>query len=559
MYEAFFGFREKPFNLTPDPKYLYLSAKHSEAFAHLEFGLKQRGGFVVITGEVGTGKTTLCRYFLDRLDENTVSAFILYPSMGAVELLRSICEDLGIEEHGWTAKEWVDILHRFLLEARARDKNIVLVIDEAQNLDVKLLEQIRLISNLETTTEKLIQIVLIGQSELNELLARNDLRQLAQRITARYHLNPLNREETGDYIRHRLGVVGGAGKVMFARAALRRIHHFSRGIPRLINLVCDRALLAGFVLGCREIDGKVIRRAIGELDAVHKNSATKKTWHGSWKLRGAAAALALAGLALAFGPEAQRLLPWSQADEKRPPKLTDHTVVVSEPVREAPPAVPEKRDIADLSSGELEARLRTVSKELSRRGSAEAVLERWGVQVENDAMAFSPDESLQAIARRSGLELTQLRSHFEQIRRLNLPVVLELFHTTRSDTCFAALAQLDGDVAVVAFGPDDTLRVSRQTLEQFWVHRTFVFWKDFEKLADTGSKDSRVQAWVERALKKIGYLSSDVELSDDAVKAGIIHFQSSNYLSADGVVGPKTAMALYSLSNEYPVPRLKKP
>ncbi|MEE9180266.1 MAG: AAA family ATPase, partial [Vicinamibacteria bacterium] len=196
MYEGFFGFREKPFNLTPDPRFLYLSAKHSEAFAHLDFGLKQRGGFVVVTGEVGTGKTTLCRYFLDRLDENTLSAFILYPALGAVELLRSINDDLGITPNGEQAKDLVDALHRFLLEAREADKNIVLVIDEAQNLSPEVLEQIRLISNLETTTEKLIQIVLIGQSELNTMLSQKNLRQLAQRVTARYHLNPMNRDET---------------------------------------------------------------------------------------------------------------------------------------------------------------------------------------------------------------------------------------------------------------------------------------------------------------------------------------------------------------------------
>ena len=239
MYEGFFGFQEKPFNLTPDPRFLYLSAKHSEAFAHLEFGLKQRGGFVVVTGEVGTGKTTLCRYFLDGLDENTLSAFILYPALSAVELLRSINDDLGITPDGEQAKDLVDALHRFLLEAREADKNIVLVIDEAQNLSPEVLEQIRLISNLETTTEKLSQIVLIGQSELNTLLSQKNLRQLAQRVTARYHLNPMNRDETIEYIRHRLYVAGGVGKVSFTPGALRRIHRFSKGLPRLINLLCD--------------------------------------------------------------------------------------------------------------------------------------------------------------------------------------------------------------------------------------------------------------------------------------------------------------------------------
>jgi hypothetical protein len=180
------------------------------------------------------------------------------------------------------------------------------------------------------------------------------------------------------------------------------------------------------------------------------------------------------------------------------------------------------------------------------------------VQAGSGLVAFSPDDSLQAIARRSGLVLTQLRSHFEQIRRLNLPVLMELFHTTRSDTCFAALVHLDEDVAVVAFGPNDTLRVRLATLEQFWAHRAFVFWKDFEELGDAGMKDSRVQSWVETGLRELGYFSGDVELTEDAVNAGLTRFQGSTYLSADGVLGPRTAMALYSLAGQYSVPRLNE-
>jgi general secretion pathway protein A len=377
-------------------------------------------------------------------------------------------------------------------------------------------------------------------------------------VTARYHLNPLNRKETRDYIRHRLRVVGGAGKVIFARAALRRIHRFSKGIPRLINLACDRALLAGFVLGRREIDGKVIRRAIRELDSVHKNSATKRSWHQTLKFRGAVAVFVLASLALAFRPEAERFLPWSPAARTKIPDRSDHTVVASEPVREPSIPISEKEDVVELGSAELEARLRTVSRYLSRRGAAEIVLGRWGVDVGSDSFAFSPDENLQAMAQRSGLEVVELRSHFEQIQRFNLPVIMELFHTSRSDTCFAALVHLDDDVAVVAFGPGDTLRVPREALERFWVHRAFVLWKDFEELGDAGSKDGRLRAWVETGLKELGYLSDNIDLTEDAVKAGIIHFQSSNYLSADGVVGPRTAMALYSLSKQYSLPRLNE-
>ena len=222
MYEAYYGFTEKPFNLTPDPKYLYHSRRHTEAMAHLEYGRRERGGFIVISGEVGTGKTTLARHFLARLPEGTATAVILYPALSATELLQSILDDLHVERAGRSLKDLVDALHRFLLKARAEGRNVVLLIDEAQDLSPEVLEQIRLISNLETDTEKLIQIVLIGQSELQEMLARRDLRQLAQRVTARYHLSPLNRQEAEDYVRHRLAVAGGEGKVNFTSGRARR-------------------------------------------------------------------------------------------------------------------------------------------------------------------------------------------------------------------------------------------------------------------------------------------------------------------------------------------------
>ena len=266
MYETFFGFREKPFNLTPDPRFLYLSPKHQEAFAHLDFGLKQRGGFMIVTGEVGTGKTTLCRYFLNRLDKDTLSAFVLYPALSVTDLLNAVVRDLGITTEATTPKGLIDDLHRFLLKARHDGKNVVIVIDEAQNLSRDVLEQVRLVSNLETSTEKLIQIVLIAQSELNEILAQKDLRQLEQRVTARYHLTPLSQEEMTNYIRHRLSIAGGIGKVDFTPGALRRFHRFSGGVPRLINLVCDRALLAGYVLDRREIDRHIARQVIEELN-----------------------------------------------------------------------------------------------------------------------------------------------------------------------------------------------------------------------------------------------------------------------------------------------------
>jgi general secretion pathway protein A len=555
MYEAFYGFQEKPFNLTPDPKYLYLSAKHTEAFAHLEFGLKQRGGFVVITGEVGTGKTTLCRYFLDRLDEDTHSAFILYPSLSAVELLRSVCEDLGITEKGWTAKEWVDILHRFLLEARADGKNIVLVIDEAQNLEIKVLEQIRLISNLETSTEKLIQIVLIGQSELNGLLSTTDLRQLAQRVTARYHLGALNREETTDYIRHRLGVAGGAGKVSLTPGALRAIHRFSQGIPRLINLICDRALLGGYVRGRREIDGRMAKRSVSELEGV-RQQFKRRSWFHSWIFRGGVAAALLAALVWYFQPEAKRFSPWTTAGAAEGSEAASEA-----PVAEPPPTEPEPVPVEDIQKTDakgFETRLQTLSKNLSRRGAAAALVELWGVEIGGGVAALSPAEGLDEMGARMGLEVTELRTHLKQLRKLDMPVIMELFHTTRTDTCFATLVHLGEESANIAFGPGDVSEVPIDTLESFWTRQAYVFWKDEENLSSLAPDDEKVAAWVREGLEETGYLSDD-GLSPDALRADLARFQGSTFLVADGVAGPRTKMALYSLSGKYQVPRLIEP
>ncbi len=560
MYEAFYGFQEKPFNLTPDPKYLYLSAKHTEAFAHLEFGLKQRGGFVVITGEVGTGKTTLCRYFLDRLDEDTHSAFILYPSLSAVELLRSVCEDLGISERGWTAKEWVDILHRFLLEARAEGKNIVLVIDEAQNLEIKVLEQIRLISNLETSTEKLIQIVLIGQSELNGLLSTTDLRQLAQRVTARYHLGALNREETTDYIRHRLGVAGGGGKVSFTPGSLRVIHRFSQGIPRLINLICDRALLGGYVRGRREIDARMTKRSVSELEGVRQQFA-RRSWFHSWLFRGGIAALFIAAIGWFFQPEAKRLNPWATAGAAEGSETATETSVTAPPPTisspaEAEPVSAENIEIADAKG--FETRLQTLSSNLSRRGAAAALVELWGVEIGGGVAALSPAESLDAMGARMGLEVTELRTHLKQIRKLDMPVIIELFHTTRTDTCFATLIHLDEESASVAFGPGDVSRVPIDALESFWTRQAYIFWKDEEDLSSLAPDDERVVAWLREGLEETGFLS-DKDLSPDALRADLARFQGATYLVADGVAGPRTKLTLYSLSGKYQVPRLIEP
>ena len=509
MYESHYGFAEKPFNLTPDPKYLYLSQRHTEAFAHLEFGRRERGGFILVTGEVGTGKTTLARYFLSRLDSRTATAFVLYPALTAAELLRTTLEDLHIPVPGTSLKDHVDALHRFLLEAREQGRDVVLLIDEAQDLSSEVLEQIRLISNLETDTEKLIQIVLMGQSELQEMLSRRELRQLAQRVTAQYHLSPLSRPETEDYVAHRLRVAGGEGKVSFTPGALAVVHQRSGGVPRLINLICDRALLAGYVQGVRVVDASMVRRAAREV----KGASTPEPLRRYAALAALTAAAVIAGLGLWHGRSS------SAPVDAAPAAVMPPAAPVATPPAPSP--------VAESASSVLSPVLLALDRGRSFDAAVGQVQALWG-----------PDT----------LERTPLRTHMEQVRRLNIPVVLEMFHPARRDTCYLALLRLEGDQAVVA-ADGSPLRVPLAEVDRLWTRQAVFLWRDFDAVTPA-SDPQRTNAWVRQALARLGYPAPEPDLA-----LAVARFQQDADLAADGVIGARTLMTIYSRS-QYPRPRL---
>jgi general secretion pathway protein A len=503
VYESWYGFAEKPFNLTPDPKYLYLSQRHAEAFAHLEFGHRERGGFILITGEVGTGKTTLARYFLSQLPADTHTAVVLYPALTAAELLGTILQDLHVEANGDSLKSRVDALHRFLLEAREAGRNVVLLIDESQDLSPEVLEQVRLISNLETSTEKLIQIVLMGQSELREKLNRYELRQLAQRVTARYHLAPLGPEETEGYIRHRIRVAGGENKVGFTSEALHAVHRHSGGVPRLVNLICDRALLAGYVRSVRTISAEMVNQAAAEVSG----EPPRKAWRWHHGLIATALTVALAAIAFAVAP---RL---AEAPATPSPGLEGTPAPPPDPLPSAEPTPLPRSDTVDNL-------LRTANRDVSFRTAVARIEAAWN----------EPD-----------LTRTSLRTHLDQLRRLDLPAVLEMFHPLRPDTCFVALLGLDGEAVSVEIAGAGPFEVPASQVDALWTREAIIPWPETRLVP---SDPPRRGIWVRETLSALGY-------GGDDTAGAVERFQQDVGLVPDGVAGPRTRLVLFARSGPH--------
>jgi general secretion pathway protein A len=584
MYESFYGFKEKPFNITPDPKYLYLSEQHQEAIAHLLYGIQERGGFVVVTGEIGTGKTTLCRYLINQMDERTEGAIIFNPNLSEIELLKSINEDFGIISTGQTKKELVDELNQFLLEERLRGKNMVLIIDEAQNLHPAVLEQIRMLSNLETEKEKLIQIILTGQPQLKKLLARPELRQLDQRITARYHLKPLNRKETYEYIRHRLEVATDGDHVAFERAAMKRVYGFAKGIPRLINVVCDRALLGAFAVGRGSpIPKKIVKQAIREVIgsrfpirdrlSFHTTSARVFVysfaltlaavlgWYGITTLstlrepnRGVTEAELIPDLPFERGTEAFPIVKPVEAEAAPAPfPVSADLAPAEEPVLDAPPPMApyseeQKKKLTDV--------LLSQSHEQSRLSAVRNLLSLWG---DNPELGAEDVRSLYGLALSRRMRCTELWTNFDGLRCSNAPCILEMFIPQEFRPRYVVLAGLGESDAKILSADAEPLAVPLHLLDEFWLRRAFIFWKDFEhldeimKIGDSGGQVVWLQAGLQTLGLYDGLLSGEF---DGATETAVREFQRQNSLLLDGIVGPKTKLALYANLPQYSMPRL---
>ena len=543
MYLRFFGLNEKPFAITPDPRYLYLSERHAEALAHLLYGINESGGFIQLTGEVGTGKTTVVRTLLSRVPHHADVAVILNPRVTPVEFLLTICEELGLgiaDSDRDSVKQMVDALNRRLLTAHAEGRRIIVIVDEAQNLSAEVLEQVRLLTNLETPTQKLLQIILIGQPELRELLDRTDLRQLAQRITGRYHLEPLSREETRGYVRHRLRVAGAAEEI-FTPAALGEIHRLSAGIPRVINVTCDRALLGAYTQETRKVTPSLVRQAAAEVYGRRFLPA----WLG-WL----AAAFGLAGLAgiAVFGwllwqrqiyPLHAAAKPGNAALAPGQAALPARTVAAGA-AAPGPAAAPPAPTAPGLNVASINTLLAANSANTGDAAAFRRLLALWGT-------AMGDDKDPCGQAAKAGLSCLEQRGSWAQVRALNRPAILTLTddHGQRHRVVLSAL---DDRFATLNLGEHNE-RVPVDEISRDWFGEFTVVWKPKTartRLLTVGMKGDEVR-WLRRSLNALQGAASDPEhgdVYDEELAIAVQNFQREHRLTVDGIAGVQTQLVL---------------
>ena len=585
MYTEYFKLNEAPFKLTPNPRYLFMSELHREGLAHLVYGVRQPGGFVQLTGEVGSGKTTLCRCLINQIPQDTDVALIVNPKLTAIELLATICDELRVAYPSETnsVKILIDALNQHLLEAHARGRRTVLIIDEAQHLKSEVLEQIRLLTNLETSQEKLLQIIILGQPELLSLLKQRKLRQLAQRITARYHLEPLSRKETYAYVQHRL-LVAGRKEPLFTRRALSCVYQLSGGIPRLINIICDRALLGAYSQNVRTIYPSIIRNASKETGGratrtrrfimpagslpqsvrlVLRTSRPRRL-RLAWPV---SVLLVLTVVVFFYFPEYRPASEYKDESEvvflndSYSSSLSDKNSMVEIPVSDLPQLGEDEPEVEILDSQKdwelpllpaVDVPTPTLVDMLSITpwdvaSSFADLFTLWGVAL---------PESLSEPACAEGIifdfECLFQSGGWPRLRRYDLPVVLDLVPPDVGKRR-VVLSGLDDDTATIIV-QGRRLNVQIQEIAKLWDGSFMLFWKPpvVERPVSTGAVGESVE-WVQRTLDRLdGKPDADVSgVFDAELKQRIINFQKKYSLVQDGLVGNET-LARLALALEWP-------
>ncbi|ATD60062.1 MAG: AAA family ATPase [Janthinobacterium svalbardensis] len=519
MYTHYFQLKQSPFSIAPDPRYLFMSERHREALAHLLYGVGSGGGFVLLTGEIGAGKTTVCRCFMEQIPENCQLAYIFNPKLSVEELLLSICEEfrIAVAPGVSSVKGYVDAINAHLLASHAQGKNNVLIIDEAQNLSAAVLEQLRLLTNLETSERKLLQIILIGQPELRAMLARPELEQLAQRVIARYHLGSLTAEETASYVRHRLAVAGSTAQTPFAPRLMAQIHALSKGVPRRINLLCDRALLGAYVENQPQVTRQILRRAAEEVFAEEGKPAAGRGLRWPHVAGGVlAGALVTAALAWQFMPRSS-----------------------------AVPAVPAVASSVPAASAAVAAAAST-SASVSvpdRNAVLRQLAALWGEQL-------PAGDACQAGAR-AGLRCLHSRGGIAELRVLDTPAMLALRDGQGAEQ-LALLTRLQGETATLMLdGKQQSLPLAQLaqrsdgSFTTFW--RAPRGWRDEVPL---GARGADVDWLAQRLAQQRSLPAPAANLPLDAEMQGQLRaFQQSQKLRADGLAGPKTYIRLRQLGD----------
>lgn len=619
MYEAFYGFRDLPFRLTPDPDYLFLSANHQEALGHLLFGITEGSGVVVVTGEIGAGKTTLVRTLVRNLDDQTIVAYIFNPVLSALELLQTINAEFGLPSTSSSKKELTDALNRFLLSQQTAGRRTVVIIDEAQNLEPAVLEQLRLLSNLETERAKLLQIILVGQPELAEILARPDLTQLDQRVTLRWHLHPLPSGDTGAYIRHRLQVAaGGRTSVVFTPGSIRLVHIYSGGVPRLINVLCHRALLVAYTREERQISVVVVRQAIDELRR-HGQETRSLLRSRSFAFNAALAVVLLfvvGTLSVVAASRGWIPQPWGSAiapkveqesgpsvvavekneTGKREPEpvsgssetlpsswslVTPQTVLVApvgsgsfppleakvQGLSEPPPTTPSPISIQEekdrVATEAFLRDLRAVSMKESAFQASDVLLRTWGTEGVRANEVRNGNLDLGALARARRLAYLPFNGSLNLVALLDLPIILEIMLPDMQDTRFVLLLGLSRDQCRIFLEHERKLPL--QVLTENWFGKGYLLWKDFEEIGvqlTVGSVGLNVQR-LHRLLAITPGLNGNPlptagweTVFNRQTEASVARFQRTKRLTPDGVVGPLTMILLYNTVPIYTHPRL---
>ncbi|TCV87344.1 ExeA family protein [Sulfurirhabdus autotrophica] len=530
MYKSYFGFTEAPFSIAPDPRYLYMSLRHQEALAHLLYGVNGGGGFVLLTGEIGAGKTTVCRCFLEQIPQSCDVAYIFNPKLTVAELLSTICVEFGIAypPDNTSIKVFIDCINQYLLEAHAKGRHTVLVIDEAQNLSAEVLEQMRLLTNLETNERKLLQIILLGQPELADILEKPELRQLAQRIVARYHLGPLTKPEVAAYVQHRLDV-SGAQRPLFPASVMGQLFRLSGGVPRVINVLCDRALLGTYVQGKDKINRATLKQAAREVlhQPKHRNRNLLRT------LSIGLIFLAISLLGLVAYQQMQR--------EPKTPSVETAIAKTNANVKskiQTPLSFPE-HTLQDTLEWPADTPLSN-----SKTMAFTTLFKSWGIEYQaGDACQNAETFGLHCYSTRGGLD---------ELRQLNRPAVMQL-HDAAGQEFYGILTALDENHASFIIG-NQTRAIPLKKLAAQWSGFYTILWKMPANTAvkiHSGDSGPTVE-WISKQLSKFrGDMTQTIinPVFDDAMINQIKQFQLSQGLIPDGILGPQTLMRLSGVAD----------